>query len=462
MLNGRQILVLEDESLLRKSLCAYLESIGAITFPAALISEAQAVRASTELDFALLDINLPDGNGMDLLTDPGFSKNTKVVMMTADGGVRTAIEAIKNGASDYLSKPFDPVELPMVFSRITRDAAQKRIKEFEKVKRTDPAKSLFVGERMKMVQAQMGKILQADERLATDLPPILIEGETGTGKSTLARWIHENGPRRNNALIEINCSTLPESLAESELFGHERGAFTDARKERIGLFEAADGGTLFLDEISSLSIPLQAKVLNAIEDGQIRRVGGNTSRKVDVRLIAASLHPLEELVRENSFREDLYHRLHLLHVCIPSLREFPSDIPALADHLLEGLKRRYRLPELTISSPGKSRLMGYAWPGNVRELMHELERAVIYGDPGAMEFDSLSGSPAATTVTGDSTSLRNPLWNLPEEGFQFEDALNALTMTVIEDALAKENDNVSAAARRLGVPRDFIRYRLNH
>jgi DNA-binding NtrC family response regulator len=168
MLNGRQILVLEDESLLRKSLCAYLESIGAITFPAALISEAQAVRASTELDFALLDINLPDGNGMDLLTDPGFSKNTKVVMMTADGGVRTAIEAIKNGASDYLSKPFDPVELPMVFSRITRDAAQKRIKEFEKVKRTDPAKSLFVGERMKMVQAQMGKILQADERLATD------------------------------------------------------------------------------------------------------------------------------------------------------------------------------------------------------------------------------------------------------------------------------------------------------
>jgi DNA-binding NtrC family response regulator len=460
MLNGRQILVLEDEMLLRKSLCAYLESAGAITYPAALISEAQAVLASTELDFALLDINLPDGSGMDLLVDPGFSKNTKVVMMTADGGIRTAIEAMKRGANDYLSKPFDPAELPMVFSRITRESVHSRINEFEQVKRADPAKSLFIGQRMMAVQQKMDKILEADQRLGKNLPPILIEGETGTGKSTLARWIHESGPRRETSLIEINCSTLPESLAESELFGHERGAFSDARKERIGLFEAADGGTLFLDEISSLSLPLQSKVLNGIEDGKIRRVGGNTSRTVDVPLIAASLHPLDELVKEREFREDLYHRLHLLHVTIPPLRDFPGDIPSLATHLLEIIKRRYRQPDLSMSKPGEARLTEYPWPGNVRELMHELERSIIFADSGTLDFENLTdGTGQPPSGTGPAPLL-NPRWQLPEEGFQFEKALQDLTMSVIEEAMRQENGNVSAAARRLGVPRDFVRYRL--
>ncbi len=461
MLNGRHILVLEDEALLRKSLCRYLESLGAEAYPAESIAQARELRASLELDFALLDINLPDGNGLDLLLDPGFSSNTKVVIMTAEGGIRTAVEAIRRGASDYLSKPFDPEELPVVFSRISRQTARSRIEEFERETRAKPEASLFIGRRMRMVREQLDKILQADQRLGTHLPPVLIEGETGTGKSTIARWLHEQGPRREAPLIEINCSTLPESLAESELFGHERGAFTDARKERIGLFEAADAGSLFLDEIASLPLTLQAKVLTAIEDRRIRRVGGNTQRSVDVRLVAASIHPLQELVRDGSFREDLYHRLNLLQLRIPPLREFPEDIPALARHLLETLRKRYRRPRADLSPAACKRLMHYTWPGNVRELLHELERSLIFSDSDQLDFTHLDAPPESASGDRQIPSLMNPLWRLPGDDFQFEESLKELTRAVIEEALREEDGNVSAAARRLGVARDFIRYRLD-
>lgn len=460
MLKGRQILVLEDETLLRKSLAAYLESRGAIVYPAATIAEARELAGGMELDFALLDINLPDGNGLDFLGEGRISTNTRVVIMTAEGGIRSAIEAMKRGASDYLGKPFDPEELPMVFARVARESARQREEQFTRDSRADSRKSLFTGRRLEAVQEQLEKILRADERLGSALPPVLIEGETGTGKSTLARWLHENGPRAGQPLIEINCSTLPESLAESELFGHERGAFTDARKERIGLFEAADGGSLFLDEIASLSGPIQAKILTAIEDGRIRRVGGNTSRKVDVRLITASLHPLEKLVREGGFREDLYHRLNLLHIRIPSLREFPEDLPALAGHILDTLKVRYRMPEVVFSETGQRRLMAHPWPGNVRELIHEIERGLVYADSGTLEFEHLRTGDPAEAASTDPAALINPRWRLPAAGFNLESALDQLTMSVIDQALEAENGNISAAARRLGVPRDFIRYRL--
>jgi DNA-binding NtrC family response regulator len=458
MLKNRQILLLEDEFLLRTSLMQYLESTGAQVYPAESIEEAKRILSSTELDFALLDINLPDGNGLDLLVDPGIPATTKVVVMTAEGGIRTAIEAVKRGASDYLSKPFEPEELPMVFSRIARENAARRKEEYEQRAIATSGQQLFLGRRLEAVQGQLQKILKADQRLDNKLPPVLIEGETGTGKSTLARWLHQNGPRRDAPLIEINCSTLPESLAEAELFGHQKGAFTDARQERIGLFEAADGGTLFLDEIASLSMNLQAKVLTAIEDGRIRRIGGNSERSIDVRLIAASLHPLKKLVQENSFREDLYHRLNLLQVRIPSLREFPEDLQALAEHVLDSLKTRYRLPETTISPAGMERIAAYQWPGNVRELIHEIERSLIFAEEGPLDFDHLGD------VSGpkpDPTSLKNPFWKVPESGFHFEEALQELTHEVIEEALRIEDGNVSAAARRLGVPRDFVRYRIN-
>jgi two-component system response regulator AtoC len=461
MLGGRNILVLEDEVLLRKSLCAYLEEKGAETYPVGSLAQAREIIASTELDFALMDINLPDGNSMDILLDPGFSKNTRVVVMTADGGIRTAIEAIQRGASDYLSKPFAVEELPMVFARIARETAQTRIREFERGNRSEPSDSLFAGERMQVVRKQIDKILAADERLAHALPPVLIEGETGTGKSTIARWIHENGPRSNAPLIEVNCSTLAESLAESELFGHEKGAFTDARNERIGLFEAADGGSLFLDEVSSLPISLQAKVLTAIEDGHIRRVGGTARKTVDVRLITASIHPLVDMVKEGTFREDLYHRLNLLLMRIPPLREYPDDLPGLVERLLGKLKKRYRLKNISIPSQCMANIKAYAWPGNVRELIHELERSLIFSDSDKLTFEHLNPSAATTQFHIPSQGLLNPGFVIPDSGYLFEEDLKKLSQSVIDEALRLENGNVSAAARRLGVARDFIRYRID-
>jgi len=461
MLDGKQILILEDESLLRKGLCRFLEEDqGADCFPATSLTEARNLLAEFQPDFALLDIHLPDGNSLDLFEEPGFPETTVVVVMTAQGGIATAIDAIKRGAKDYLSKPVEPEALPMLFHRLARESSRERIDQFTKEKEASLQKGLFVGERLRAIENQLEKILKADRRLQSNLPPVLIEGETGTGKSTIARWLHRNGPRAKEELIEINCSTLPESLAESELFGHEKGAFTDARKDRMGLFEAAAGGTLFLDEIASLPFSLQAKVLTAIEDKQIRRLGGNRSRPVDVRLITASLLPLADLVAEGRFREDLYHRLNLLNLHIPPLREYPADLPDLADHILAELRKRYQQPELRLSPTAHEQLLQYDWPGNIRELMHELERSLIFSESGELDLAHLPNLSAPGSSAANPSTLLNPAWVLPEDGFQFEEELERLTAAVLHLALDAEKGNVSSAARRLGVSRDFLRYRL--
>jgi DNA-binding NtrC family response regulator len=285
----------------------------------------------------------------------------------------------------------------------------------------------------------------------------LLEGETGTGKTTFARWLHANGTRRDAELVVVNCAALPENLAESELFGHEKGAFTDAKAKRIGLFEAADGGTLFLDEIASLSPALQAKVLVAIEEGKIRRVGGVSEILVDARVIAASNRDLDALAREGAFREDLFHRLNLLHIRIPPLRERKEDLMHLVEHLGRGLSHRYQIDRFTISEEGKKQILTHDWPGNIRELTHEVERAIILGDPSNAEFPLLS-SVAANGISFhesyDSDWL-NPHWDLAKEGIDLEMAIDRL----IDMAIEKSAGNVSEAARFLKVPRDYIRYR---
>jgi transcriptional regulator with GAF, ATPase, and Fis domain len=287
------------------------------------------------------------------------------------------------------------------------------------------------------------------------LPPVLIEGETGTGKTSIARWLHQQGPRAGQPLVEVNCPALPDTLAESELFGHERGAFTDARTARMGLFEAADGGTLFLDELPSLSPGLQAKVLKAIEDHRIRRLGGTRELAVDVRVIAATNRDLKQLVSEGRFREDLFHRLDLYRVRIPPLRERGEDLLALAELLRDRLCDRHRLPRKAFSAAGRRRLAACPWPGNVRELAHELERAIVFEDSAELHFDPL----AAHAPGGDAPSHEgwfNPSFRFPEQGFDLEKALRHL----IDHALRQTGNNVSAAARLLGVTRDYLRYRL--
>lgn len=470
-MKGWHILVVEDETFLRKSLGQFCEQQGSEVSLAANLAEAMALLQADTFDVALLDIHLPDGNGLEFFKSGAIPSTTGVVVMTAEGGVRAAVEAIQHGAGDFLTKPFELETLPLVLSRLRRERSRQRLEDFKTGQEPDSAPTLFMGKRLHAIEQQMAKILDAERRLSHRLPPILLEGETGTGKSTLARWLHHKGPRASTALVEINASALPESLAEAELFGHERGAFTDARKERIGLFEAADSGTLFIDEIASLALPIQAKILTAIEDGQIRRIGSNHPRHVNIRLIAASVVPLRQMVDDKLFREDLYHRLNLLHLRIPALREFPEDLPALAQHILDQQRKRYRMPTASITPDGIQRLMAYTWPGNVRELQHEIERELIFAESGKISFANLpqragahhaepQPSDHAGTAADAPATLLNPAWNLPESGFEFEKALEQLTQAVIQTALRLNDDNASAAARQLGVSRDFIRYRL--
>jgi len=458
-LSGLSLLVLEDEPLLRKQMVGFLERMGADVTNVDTLEKARKIISDLNFDFAVIDVNLPDGLGTDLLREKVFPQSTGVIVMTAAGGVTGAVEALKLGALEYLTKPFDLAELPLLISRARRTKQTERIEEHRR-KREDDEQFLF-GSALEPLKAKLDKILAADVRVESHLAPVLIQGETGTGKTTIARWIHRNGPRAEKPLVEVNCSALPESLAESELFGHERGAFTDARAARIGLFEAADGGTLFLDELPSLSLPLQAKVLTAVEDHKIRRVGGSKEIAVDVRIIAATNRDLPEAVKSNEFREDLYHRLDLFNLDIPPLRNRGQDIIRLADVFLQRLCKRHRVPPKTVSAAGRQSLLSYGWPGNVRELEHELERAVVFEDAVELTFEAVArrrvSLPPADGLKTAGAEWFNESYIFPAEGFLLEEAI----MRLINHALRQTNENVSAAARLLGVSRDYLRYRLS-
>ena len=455
-LAGLSVLVVDDEVMLRRRLAAHLDALGADVTGVETLAAARNQLAALEFDFVLLDIHLPDGVGLELMRNREIPAGTGVIVMTAQGGVEGAVEAMRLGALDYLVKPFDPAVLPLVMRRARQARQSSRVAEHARVAGGEAL--FFFGDALASLREQLEKMLAADRRLQTRLPPVLITGETGTGKSSLARWLHRNGPRATQPIIEVNCSALPESLAESELFGHERGAFTDARTARQGLFEAAHGGTLFLDELPSLSSALQAKVLMAIEDRKIRRLGGNRSIEVDVRVIAATSRDLHAAVESGEFREDLLHRLDLFRANLPPLRERGGDILQLAEQLLGELCRQHRLPRRQITQEGKRRLLAYRWPGNVRELAHELERGLVFEDSAALDFAHLPGgatpSNAAAAAPGD---WLYPGFNFPNEGFVLEDAINRL----VQLALKQSSGNASEAARMLGVTRDFIRYRLH-
>lgn len=454
-LNGLSVLVVEDEPLLRRKLAAHLQRLGADVAQADSLAASRRLLADLDFDFALVDVNLPDGSGLDLLRNGAFQPNTGVVIMTGQGAIEGAVEAMRLGALDYLVKPFDPAVLPLVMRRARQARQSARAAEHQQAASAE--EDLFFGEALAGVRAALERILAADQRMQTGLPPVLITGETGTGKSSLARWLHRHGPRASGPMVEVNCAALPETLAESELFGHERGAFTDARSARQGLFEAAHGGTLFLDELPSLSLALQAKVLTAIEDRRIRRLGGNRQIEVDVRIIAATSRDLRAAVAAGDFREDLFHRLDLYRVDLPPLRERGADILRLAEHLMKQIARRHRLPARRLTEAGQRRLLAYRWPGNVRELAHELERALVFEDAPALDFAHLPvHGQAAEPLPDRSEDWLRPGFVFPEEGFKLEEAINRF----VQLALKQSGHNISRAARLLGVTRDFVRYRL--
>lgn len=460
-LAGSSLLLLEDEPLLRKTFVRHLEKLGLEVTAVASLADARRALRDLSFDFALLDVNLPDGRSLALLTEKALPQHTVPIIMTAEGGVSGAVEAMRLGAADYLVKPFDLEELAPRFSRARRARQARRGDEFRRATEVEEEEKFHFGSALAGVRSQLDRILAADQRLAaagSPLSPVLIEGETGTGKTTLARWLHRRGPRADGPWIEVNCSALPETLAESELFGHERGAFTDAKEARIGLFEAAEGGSLFLDEIPSLSPAVQAKLLKAIEDRVIRRVGGNRAVPIDVRLLAATNVDLREAVAAGRFREDLLQRLDLFRVRIPPLRERGEELAALAQVLVDRLCRRYGLERREIPPEGVARLVTHRWPGNVRELAHELERSLVFDDDRLTLSGLARTTPAGTLggTPGGQPEWFNPGYRFPTEGFSLEQAIDRLVQTAVEQS----GGNVSEAARRLGVSRDVVRYRL--
>ena len=455
-LDNSTLLLVEDEALLRRRLAAKFEAAGAEVAVASDLAEARRLVAEMSFDFALMDVNLPDGRSPELLEEKIFGSSTVVLIMTSEGGVEGAVEAMRLGAADYLPKPVDADDAMLRMAAARRRQRHTRGDRFKQEKETARSASLVFGKSLQPVRRQLDQILVADRRLAesgTVPPPVLILGETGTGKTSLARWLHHHGSRATAPLIEVNCSALPEALAESELFGHERGAFTDAKEAKIGLFEAAEGGTLFLDELPSLSLPLQAKLLKVIEDHEVRRVGGHKTISVNVRVVAAAQDILAEQVQSGAFREDLRQRLDLFRVNIQALRERGNDVVDLAQNFADSIAQKYGMTPATIPAEGGVRLRQYDWPGNVRELAHEVERSLVFAD------DQLA---FANLEAGASLSSPDHPWlaagfRFPEEGgFDLENAITTMVKLAVDQA----DGNASAAARLLGVPRDFVRYRL--
>ena len=454
---GKEVLLLEDNLLLAKQISSFLEKSGADVTHCQSLEEARRTLPELSFDAALLDLNLPDGDSLELLREGIVPQNTSTVLMTGEGGIRSAVEAIQLGASDYLSKPFDLNELPYVFAQADNRRKNIRLSQHNREQQKKKTDDLFFEGAFAQDLEKLKKILEADRRLNANLPPLLIDGPTGSGKSTYARWIHAHGPRSENSFVEVNCSAIPENLIESELFGHEKGAFTDAKNARIGLFEAADQGTLFLDEIASLSLAAQAKVLLAIENGVIRRVGGTKEIKVNIRIIAASNQDLRQMIMSREFREDLFHRLDLLRINIPALETRGTDILPLAQHFLSALSKKYRLPIPTISKSSENYMLHNEWTGNTRELIHDLERALVMAEKGQdLELSNGPQSGLINTTLLDENDWLNPSFVFPEDGFDLEKEI----LRLIERAISQANGNISEAARLLGVPRDYIRYRL--
>lgn len=464
-LKGLSVLIVEDEPLLRRQLAAEVERLAADVMTVGSLETLRKAVEGTDFDFILLDLHLPDGNAMTWLKEGRLPKTAGIIVMTAHGEVSGAVDAMRLGVLDYLVKPLDPAQVPLALVKARQQRQQARLDEHRRNDGAQSSQHFFFGKTLETISRQLEKIVAADQRMRQQLPPVLIQGETGTGKTTIARWLHHHGPRAGSALVEVNCSALPDSLAESELFGHERGAFTDARNARIGLFEAADGGTLFLDELPSLSPLLQAKVLKAIEDNRIRRLGGNREIPVDVRVIAAAPADLAKLVAAGQFRQDLYHRLDLYRLVLPPLRERREDLIPLAELLLQMICRRHRIPLKPLSALGRQRLLDNPWPGNVRELSHELERGVVFEEGSELNFDHLGParmSPPIGVLSNATPGVVleegwfNAGFVYPKDGFSLESAINRL----IQQALNQTDQNVSAASRLLGVSRDYLRYRL--
>ena len=447
MSNGKTILVVDDEELIRWSLSEHLRGEGYAVVEAEDGQMCLDVVAETVPDLVLTDLKMPRLDGMEALRQlRERDVDVPVIVLTAHGAVDSAVEATRLGAKAYLSKPFDLREVTLAIETVLEQhRLEHEVRYLREERSAAYARLLGSAPSMQRMFATLRRLEDVDA------PTVLINGESGTGKDLVAHAIHDKGPRQSGPMMEVDCASLPENLIESELFGHERGAFTDARTLKRGLFEVARGGTIFLDEIGEMSLIMQAKLLRALENRQFKRVGGTATLRLDAGIIAATNRNLADEVKAGNFREDLYFRLNVIQFDVPSLRERREDIPQLVDHFVQRFNKDFRRDVRGVSEEAMQRLTAYHWPGNVRELRNIIERIVILEAQEIIEAHHL---PAE--IRFGRSSVGGAAFVLPEEGVDLE----AVERSFIEQAMARTNGNQSAAARLLSISRYALRYRL--
>ncbi|MGZ8373661.1 MAG: sigma-54-dependent transcriptional regulator [Nitrospira sp.] len=448
----KRVLLIDDDPRVRASLKIVLEPIYDI-FQASDGQEGLDVFRKDEPDLILLDVILPGTDGLAVLQTLRMeSKMTPVIMLTGTKSVKTAVDAMKFGAADYLSKPFDVDELRIIIDRVLNSSELEReVKQLRAQVVQRYAFHNLIGK-----SQGMQEIYSKIEQVADSRTTVLITGESGTGKELVAKALHYNSSRRERPFIALNCAALPETLIESELFGHEKGSFTDATARRVGQFELANTGTLFLDEIGDLSPLTQAKLLRVIQEREFTRIGGVQSIKVDVRIVAATNKNLDDLVRKAQFREDLYYRINVIALVLPPLRERGEDIPLLAKHFLEKRLDEERRPRIEFGKEALELLTRYSWPGNVRELENFVEQAFIWSQHAAQ----ITPEHLPTLIKNDSrsTSLRD---DTLAGRMSLEKAVMEFEREIILDALKRTNYVQTHAANLLGISRRMLKYRMD-
>jgi two-component system, NtrC family, response regulator AtoC len=455
------VLIVDDERTLARAVKAFLGEAGYEAEVAADGERALALVQTLRPDVVFTDVRLPGMSGIDLLRRiREFDPAIPVIIMTAYGTIEGAVEAVKLGAFDYMKKPVDLEELKLLADRARENAMlRQELSYYRRRAANEVPLTGMLGQSASMlaVMDQVRQVAELDET-----PPVLITGETGTGKGLVARSLHQLSRRAGKPFIDVNCTALPANLMEAELFGYERGAFTDAKESKLGLFEAAEGGFIFLDEVGDLELALQGKLLRAIEERMVRRVGGIRDRRIDVRILAATNRNLERQVQQNLFRGDLYFRLAVILLHLPPLRERGEDIGLLAEHFVRRFSSKYGKGTRRIDDRARQALMAYPWPGNVRELSHVIERAVLWSRANILTVDDLSlATPVQSSGSSDG-AIEVPAQEADSRPAA-EPAGNDLTQwerSLIERAMRESGGNQTKAAQRLGITRDTLRYRL--
>ncbi len=446
-----RVLVVEDEALFARAVTKRLQQAGYACERAETLAAARSLLQQALPDLVLLDMRLPDGNGSELLAELA-GRGVAVIVMTAYGEVSDAVSAIKQGAVDYLKKPVDLEELLLVVEKAERSASLQSRLDYSRQRDSHAVDGIeFIGDSavMQTVRRQIQRIAQLLPVTDGAAPTVLIGGETGTGKDVAARLLHQSCAYGDRPFVHVDCASLPAELIESELFGHEKGAFTSAQGARCGLIEAAEDGALFLDEVGELPSPLQAKLLNVLERRVVRRLGSTKERPVAARFVAATNRDLLRMVAEGRFRADLFYRLNVLNITLPPLRERGEDVLLLARHFAAQTARRYGLPAQTFGADALDALRRYEWPGNVRELKHQVSRAVLLSHGGQISAADL----ALPQQTAEAATV--PISPAPASL-----TLEQAEKLMIEQALQQSHGNISEAARLLGITRMTIRYRM--